>query len=35
MGTDNGDIDLLIGADYYRTVVEGHVKRCETNGPIA
>ena len=35
MGTGDGDIDLLIGADYYWTVVEGSVKRCGADGPIA
>ena len=29
------DINLLIGADYYWSVVEGRVKRCESDGLIA
>ena len=30
-----GDIDLLIGADYYWAIVDGIVMKGESNGPVA
>ena len=32
---DNRDVDLLIGADYYWTVIEGETRRCNEDGLTA